>query len=53
MASNHAERLTMLHFVAFTAGGIAFASNAFADWAERLAERRFRTFDAAAGAVDH
>ena len=53
MAGNHAERLAMLHFAAFTAGGKALALGTFADGAERLAERRFRAFDAATGAVDH
>ena len=53
MASDHAERLAVFHFAAFTAGGKPFALGAFADGAERLAERRFRAFDAAAGAVDH
>ena len=53
MTGDHAERLAMLHFAAFTAGGKAFALSTFADWAERLAERRFRAFDAATGAVDH
>ena len=53
VAGDHAERLAVLHFAAFSAGGKAFALGAFADRAERLAERRFRAFDAAAGAVDH
>jgi len=53
VTGDHAERLAMLHFAAFTAGGKAFALSTFADWAERLAERRFRAFDAATGAVDH
>ena len=53
MAGDHAERLAMLHFAAFTAGGKALALSTFADGAERLAERRFRAFDAATGAVDH
>ena len=43
----------MFHFAAFTAGGKTFALGAFADGAERLAERRFGAFDAATGAVDH
>ena len=53
VASDHAERLAMFHFAAFTASGKAFALGAFADGTERLAERCFRAFDAAAGAVDH
>ena len=53
MASNHAERLAMFHFAAFSAGGKALALCTFADGAERLAKRRFGAFDAAAGAVDH
>ena len=53
VASDHAERLAMFHFAAFTASGKAFALGAFTDGAERLAERRFRAFDAATGAVDH
>ena len=53
MAGDHAERLAVLHFAAFSASGKAFALGAFADGAERLAERRFRAFDAATGAVDH
>ena len=53
MAGDHAERLAMLHFAAFTAGGKPFALGAFADGAERLAKRRFGAFDAATGAVDH
>ena len=53
VAGDHAERLAMFHFAAFTAGGKPFALGAFADGAERLAKRRFGAFDAAAGAVDH
>ena len=53
VASDHAERLAVFHFAAIAAGGKTFALGAFADGAERLAERRFRAFDAATGAVDH
>ncbi len=53
VTGNHAERLAVLHFAAFSAGGKALALGTFADGAERLAERRFRAFDAATGAVDH
>ena len=53
MASDHAERLAMFHFAAFSAGGKALALGTFADGAERLAKRRFGAFDAATGAVDH
>ena len=53
VASDHAERLAMFHFAAFTASGEAFALGAFVDGAERLAERRFGPFDAATGAVNH
>ena len=53
MACNHAKRFAVLYFAAIAAGGKTFALGAFADGAERLAERRFGAFDAATGAVDH